>query len=163
MTLHRSSFSACLLFGAIFSHLQTFPFVFVLDLSKRFKQHPQSTNIGLLSLVQLQCNPPGGNPPPIVAWRKNGVDIRTDARVQTENVFGSYHYLRITEALQKDTGNYTCVAKNKVGERVSRPAFLRILGKVSLLHRIALSERTPDGFVRSLKSLFKYSEEKEFS
>ena len=103
-------------------------------------------------MVQLQCNPPGGNPPPIVAWRKNGVDIKTDARVQTENVFGSYHYLRINEALQKDTGNYTCVAKNKVGERVSRPAFLRVLGELYVLQRITL------GPVRTAPFLYKNGE-----
>ena len=97
-------------------------------MSRRFKVTPQSKNVSLLSEISLTCDPPGGSPTPTVSWRKDSSNLQSNSRIRTEDRFGQVYFLRISKALQEDTGNYTCVAKNKAGERVSEPALLRVLG-----------------------------------
>ncbi|XP_065055989.1 roundabout homolog 3-like isoform X2 [Rhopilema esculentum] len=99
----------------------------VMYMSRRFKVTPQSKNVSLLSEISLTCDPPGGSPTPTVSWRKDSTNLQSNSRIRTEDRFGQVYFLRISKALQEDTGNYTCVAKNEAGERVSEPAFLRVL------------------------------------
>lgn len=96
-------------------------------MSRKFKSSPTSKDVILLESVQFQCQPPGGNPPPTVKWRKDSVDVQTSERVKTE-VIGAIYYLFINKVIQQDAGNYSCVASNEAGERFTDPSFLRVLG-----------------------------------
>ena len=100
---------------------------FYLDLNRRFKTSPMDKDVSLLGSVELRCVPPGGNPPPTVKWKKSSIDIQSNERLKTE-VDQSVYYLRINKVLQEDAGNYSCVASNEAEERVSRSAFLKVLG-----------------------------------
>ena len=73
----------------------------------------------------FHCKPPRGEPEPKVLWRRNGSPVVSEGRITiTED--GD---LILASVEQTDTGDYTCLALNKGGERESAPASLTVLGK----------------------------------
>eukprot|EP00794_Sanderia_malayensis_P010863 gene10863-12018_t len=98
----------------------------VLYISRRFKINPKSTTASLLDFIQLDCRPPDAYPTPTIMWKKNSETVRVNDRIRTDS-FGLVHHLRISKALQQDTGNYTCMATNRAGTRSSSIAEINVL------------------------------------
>ena len=74
--------------------------------------------------VEIRCLPPDGDPKPTVQWLKNGAPIdRTNKRILVSHE-GS---LLINEVRSSDAANYTCVADNFAGRRISDPASLLVV------------------------------------
>ena len=69
-----------------------------------------------------------GTPVPDVEWQKGGKPIRDGRRVKIDKEKDGVHSLRIPCAETVDKGEYTCIAKNKVGQ-VSCSARLTVQGK----------------------------------
>ena len=67
--------------------------------------------------MELKCTMPSATPPAVRSWQKNGLKIEQTSSV-TITQDGS---LIIHSAKVQDSGNYSCVAKNIVGKRVSNP------------------------------------------
>lgn len=65
--------------------------------------------------MELKCTLPSSTPPAVRSWQKNNVKIESSSAI-TLTQDGS---LIIHSAKVLDSGNYTCVAKNIVGKRVS--------------------------------------------
>jgi netrin receptor unc-5 len=81
------------------------------------------TTFGLLGKsVEIRCLPPDGEPKPNVYWLKDNLILETNKRVLISHE-GS---LLINEVRSKDEGNYTCIAENQAGKRVSDSAKLSI-------------------------------------
>lgn len=91
---------------------------------------PTSKDLSLLGSVRFGCQPPSGNPPPTVKWKKDSIELETNERIKTE-VVGPVYNLLISKVLQEDTGNYSCAVSNEAGMRTSEPAVLRVLGSYS--------------------------------
>ena len=73
--------------------------------------------------VEIRCLAPEGEPKPTLYWLKNQVAIeRTSKRLLVSHE-GS---LLINEIRASDAGNYTCVAENIAGKRVSDAALLSV-------------------------------------
>ena len=85
------------------------------------------TTSGILGKsVEIRCLPPEGEPKPNVYWLKNGLAIEKNSQRILVSHEGS---LLINEVRMSDTGNYTCVAENRAGKRVSDSAQLTVTGK----------------------------------
>lgn len=94
-------------------------------LKDTFVKEPSDTTSAVGQTVVLNCSPPRGKPDPKVIWRKNGELVQMDKRIRiTED--GN---LQIDSVSKQDIGEYLCLAINTGGERKSRPAQLRVLGK----------------------------------
>lgn len=78
---------------------------------------PPSARIEPGFSLELKCTLPSSTPPAVRMWQKNNVKIEASSAI-TMTQEGS---LIIHSARTQDTGNYTCVAKNIVGKRVSSP------------------------------------------
>lgn len=65
--------------------------------------------------LELKCTLPTATPPAVRSWQKNNIKIEASSAI-TITQDGS---LIIHSARPQDSGNYTCVAKNIVGKRVS--------------------------------------------
>ena len=74
--------------------------------------------------VEIRCLPPDGDPKPVVQWLKNGAPIdKTNKRILVSHE-GS---LLINDVRSSDSANYTCVADNFAGRRISDPAALVVV------------------------------------
>ena len=88
-----------------------------------------------------------GTPVPDVEWQKGGKPIRDGRRVKIDKGKDGVHSLGIPRAETNDQGEYTCIAKNKVG-KASCSAKLTVEGKLrywcccreSCLHRFQTTE-----------------------
>ncbi|XP_029941890.1 striated muscle preferentially expressed protein kinase [Salarias fasciatus] len=98
----------------------------------RFKKAPEDTTAPRGSEVTLRCIV-SGSPPPTVTWRKNNVEIRTDAfhAVRSE---GEHHSLVVKEMRPSSAGSYCVTAVNAAG-RASRGATLYIQSEPSITRR----------------------------
>ncbi|XP_041648005.1 hemicentin-1 [Cheilinus undulatus] len=63
------------------------------------------------SLITLVCES-SGIPPPSLAWRKDGSELKTDQRVK---VLSGGRQLQISSAERTDSGSYTCTASSPAG------------------------------------------------
>jgi hypothetical protein len=78
---------------------------------------PPSARIEPGFSLDLKCTLPSAMPPAARSWLKNSVKIESSSTI-TITQDGS---LIIHSAKVSDSGNYSCVAKNIVGKRVSLP------------------------------------------
>ena len=90
-----------------------------------FRQEPQDTTTAVGQTVILHCKPPRGKPEPKVIWRKNDEPMQTDDRIEIQDDGD----LVINSVEKHDMGEYICIATNKGGDKLSRSAQLRVLGK----------------------------------
>ncbi|CRL02294.1 CLUMA_CG015370, isoform A [Clunio marinus] len=86
-------------------------------LEKNFILSPPSARIEPGSPLEIKCTLPNALPPAVRSWLKNNQKIEQSSSI-TITQDGS---LIIHSAKVQDSGNYSCVAKNIVGKRVSYP------------------------------------------
>lgn len=89
--------------------------IYFVDLERNFIMSPPSARIEPGNSLEIKCTLPSGNPPAARSWQKNNQKIEPTSAV-TMTKEGS---LIIHSAKVQDSGNYSCVARNLVGKRVS--------------------------------------------
>jgi len=77
--------------------------------------------------LTLSCNATG-NPVPTISWTRDGSPVNTSGRISfSENK----KELTITDVSRTDSGEYRCVATNRVGNDTSNAATLNVQCKYS--------------------------------
>ncbi|XP_076457798.1 roundabout homolog 2-like isoform X2 [Babylonia areolata] len=90
-----------------------------------FRENPQPVTVAAGETATFHCKPPRGEPEPKVLWRRNGSPVANEGRI-TITDDGD---LILAAVEPGDSGDYTCLALNKGGERESAPASLTVLEK----------------------------------
>ncbi len=92
-------------------------------MESNFEWEPMPTSGLIGKSVEIRCLPPEGDPKPNVYWLKNGHTLdKSNKRVIVSHE-GS---LLINEVRISDAANYTCVAENLAGKRLSDAAQLTV-------------------------------------
>ncbi|XP_047020770.1 netrin receptor UNC5B-like [Helicoverpa zea] len=91
-------------------------------IKKQFSVAPQSQLVKQYTSVTFRCEPPPAAPFVQIYWLKNGAPIVVDDNVQVSKEGD----LLIKQATLLDMANYTCVAENLAGKRISEPALLTV-------------------------------------
>ncbi|CAK1603903.1 unnamed protein product [Parnassius mnemosyne] len=91
-------------------------------IKKHFSVAPQSQLVKQYSPVTFRCEPPPAAPFAQLYWLKNGAPVVVDDNVQITKEGD----LVIKQASLLDMANYTCVAENLAGKRMSEPALLTV-------------------------------------
>ncbi|XP_045446601.1 netrin receptor UNC5C-like [Melitaea cinxia] len=91
-------------------------------IKKHFSVAPQSQLVKQYTPVTFRCEPPPAAPFAQLYWLKNGAPISVDDNVQVSKE----GELLIKQASLLDMANYTCVAENLAGKRMSEPALLTV-------------------------------------
>lgn len=124
-------------------NLNPFPTVVVLspgsrprleDAPPRIVEHPSDLIVSKGEPATLNCKAEG-RPTPMVEWYKDGERVETDREDPRSHRMllpsGSLFFLRIVHGRRSkpDEGVYVCVARNYLGEAVSRNASLEVASK----------------------------------
>ncbi|XP_063890343.1 netrin receptor UNC5C-like isoform X3 [Helicoverpa armigera] len=91
-------------------------------LKKPFAVSPSTTSVEAGSAASLRCSPPAAAPAPRVSWLKHGQPLQQDHNV----LISAEGNLLISRATLQDMANYSCVAENIAGKRISEPALLTV-------------------------------------
>lgn len=130
-------------------------FLRVADLKRQFAAAPYGVRIALGEQAELRCLPPQGVPAPTVSWQRNGQPLSAGpggpggasgasgdqalAAAAAPSVFVSGEgHLLVSRARLADQANYTCVAENIAGRRMSEPAQITVYGECTLLLQAVL-------------------------
>ena len=84
--------------------------------------------------MTLSCNATG-NPTPTISWTRNGSPVDTSARISFSD---DNNTLTITNVKRTDSGEYRCVARNRVGSDTSDAAKLDVQCKTSISEYIRM-------------------------
>ncbi|XP_075876403.1 roundabout homolog 2-like [Nelusetta ayraudi] len=101
------------------------------DSPPRIVEHPSDLIVSKGEPATLNCKAEG-RPTPTVEWYKDGERVETDRENPRSHRMllptGSLFFLRIVHGRRSkpDDGNYVCVARNYLGEAVSRNASLEV-------------------------------------
>ncbi|XP_013908206.1 PREDICTED: roundabout homolog 3-like [Thamnophis sirtalis] len=101
------------------------------DSSPRIIEHPSDLIVSKGEPATLNCKAEG-RPTPIIEWYKDGERVETDKEDPRSHRMllpsGSLFFLRIVHGRRSkpDEGVYVCVARNYLGEAVSRNASLEV-------------------------------------
>uniref|UniRef100_A0A3B3ZWC6 Ig-like domain-containing protein n=1 Tax=Periophthalmus magnuspinnatus TaxID=409849 RepID=A0A3B3ZWC6_9GOBI len=101
------------------------------DFPPRIMEHPSDLIVSKGEPATLNCKAEG-RPTPTVEWYKDGERVETDKDDQRSHRMllqgGSLFFLRIVHGRRSkpDEGSYVCVARNYLGEAVSRNASLEV-------------------------------------
>ncbi|XP_067419291.1 roundabout homolog 3 [Emydura macquarii macquarii] len=101
------------------------------DASPRIVEHPSDLIVSKGEPATLNCKAEG-RPTPIIEWYKDGERVETDKEDPRSHRMllpsGSLFFLRIVHGRRSkpDEGVYVCVARNYLGEAVSRNASLEV-------------------------------------
>lgn len=104
------------------------------DSPPRIVEHPSDLIVSKGEPATLNCKAEG-RPTPTVEWYKDGERVETDRENPRSHRMllpsGSLFFLRIVHGRRSkpDDGNYVCVARNYLGEAVSRNASLEVARK----------------------------------
>ncbi|KAF7242088.1 hypothetical protein EYD10_11502 [Varanus komodoensis] len=104
------------------------------DFSPRIIEHPSDLIVSKGEPATLNCKAEG-RPTPIIEWYKDGERVETDKEDPRSHRMllpsGSLFFLRIVHGRRSkpDEGVYICVARNYLGEAVSRNASLEVASK----------------------------------
>jgi hypothetical protein len=105
----------------------------IADIRKQFITPPVATSVELYGQVAMMCLGPQAAPPAHVSWLKNGSPLGP-ATAGSMLVSAEGHML-VSQASLQDMANYSCVAENVAGKRISESALLTVYGKrTSLIH-----------------------------
>ncbi|XP_072940958.1 netrin receptor UNC5B-like isoform X2 [Epargyreus clarus] len=91
-------------------------------LKKQFAVSPLATSVEAGSAATLRCSPPAAAPPPRISWLKHGTPLQQDHNV----LISAEGNLLISRATLQDMANYSCVAENIAGKRISESALLTV-------------------------------------
>ncbi|KAH9629186.1 hypothetical protein HF086_009576 [Spodoptera exigua] len=97
-------------------------FAWTSHIKKHFTLAPQSQVVKQYTSVTFRCEPPPAAPFVQIYWLKNGAPVVEDENVHVSNERDLY----IKQASLLDMANYTCVAENLAGKRMSEPALLTV-------------------------------------
>ena len=104
------------------------------DAAPRIVEHPSDLIVSKGEPATLNCKAEG-RPTPMVEWYKDGERVETDREDPRSHRMllpsGSLFFLRIVHGRRSkpDEGLYVCVARNYLGEAVSRNASLEVASK----------------------------------
>lgn len=104
------------------------------DAPPRIIEHPSDLIVSKGEPATLNCKAEG-RPTPMVEWYKDGERVETDREDPRSHRMllpsGSLFFLRIVHGRRSkpDEGVYVCVARNYLGEAVSRNASLEVASK----------------------------------
>lgn len=96
----------------------------IATLSNDFQTQPETlvkTKVG--DSITLHCRPPKGTPDPEMSWLRDGQEVTNSSRV-TVTVLGD---LVIERAVQEDSAEYVCRARNVAGNRQTAPSNLVVM------------------------------------
>ena len=110
--------------------IPSYPSLLLAVLRDDFRENPQPVTVAAGETATFHCQPPRGEPEPKVLWRRNGKPVVAEGRI-TITEEGD---LVLASVEHGDTGDYTCLALNKGGEKESAPASLTVLGKEGFGH-----------------------------
>nr|XP_023683554.1 roundabout homolog 2-like isoform X2 [Paramormyrops kingsleyae] len=96
-----------------------------------FRQNPSDVVVAVGETAVLECQPPRGHPEPTTYWKKD--KVRMEDKDDRVTIRGGK--VTITSARRSDSGMYTCMAVNMVGERESEAAQLSVFERPSFLRR----------------------------
>lgn len=108
------------------------------DSAPRIVEDPSDLIVSKGEPATLNCKAEG-RPPPAIEWYKDGERVETDKDDPRSHRMllpsGSLFFLRIVHGRRSkpDEGVYTCVARNYLGEAISRNASLEVASKTLLL------------------------------
>jgi hypothetical protein len=102
----------------------------LVDIEQTFEWEPMPTSGLIGKSVEIRCLPPDGEPKPLVYWLKNGLAIEKPNKRLLVSHEGS---LLFNDVRGSDAANYTCVAENLAGRRLSEPATLIVTGMHKLI------------------------------
>uniref|UniRef100_A0A3B3WE58 Ig-like domain-containing protein n=1 Tax=Poecilia mexicana TaxID=48701 RepID=A0A3B3WE58_9TELE len=106
------------------------------DSPPRIVEHPSDLIVSKGEPATLNCKAEG-RPTPTVEWYKDGERVETDRENPRSHRMllpsGSLFFLRIVHGRRSkpDDGNYVCIARNYLGEAVSRNASLEVASILS--------------------------------
>lgn len=109
------------------------------DAAPRIVEHPSDLIVSKGEPATLNCKAEG-RPTPMVEWYKDGERVETDREDPRSHRMllpsGSLFFLRIVHGRRSkpDEGVYVCVARNYLGEAVSRNASLEVASKSAHLY-----------------------------
>lgn len=108
------------------------------DSAPRIVEDPSDLIVSKGEPATLNCKAEG-RPPPSIEWYKDGERVETDKDDPRSHRMllpsGSLFFLRIVHGRRSkpDEGVYTCVARNYLGEAISRNASLDVASKASVI------------------------------
>lgn len=120
------------------------------DFPPRIVEHPSDLIVSKGEPATLNCKAEG-RPTPTVEWYKDGERVETDRdNPRSQRMLlpsGSLFFLRIVHGRRSkpDDGAYVCVARNYLGEAVSRNASLQVACKSFLSSSFRLFSCSNDG------------------
>ena len=94
--------------------------------------HPQGGTVKEGDNVTLSCNATR-NPVPTISWTRDGSPVDTSGRI---SFTADKKQLTITNVSRTDSGEYRCVARNRVGNDTSNAADLVVQCKTSIFENI---------------------------
>ncbi|XP_010778140.1 roundabout homolog 2-like [Notothenia coriiceps] len=128
------------------------------DAAPRIVEHPSDLIVSKGEPATLNCKAEG-RPTPMVEWYKDGERVETDREDPRSHRMllpsGSLFFLRIVHGRRSkpDEGLYVCVARNYLGEAVSRNASLEV-AMPQISWQLALKIHPPPSFLASNTSSY---------
>ena len=93
--------------------------------------HPEGDTVTEGDYVTLSCNATG-NPAPNISWTRKGSPLNAGGRISFSD---GEKQLTITNVHRTDSGEYQCVATNRVGKDASNAATLNVQCKTNIMWR----------------------------
>ncbi|OXB63828.1 hypothetical protein ASZ78_007760 [Callipepla squamata] len=109
------------------------------DFPPRIVEHPSDVIVSKGEPTTLNCKAEG-RPTPTIEWYKDGERVETDKDDPRSHRMllpsGSLFFLRIVHGRRSkpDEGSYVCVARNYLGEAVSRNASLEVASRFPVIN-----------------------------
>lgn len=107
-------------------------FIFYSDSLPQIIDHPVDVIVAKNSNAELRCKATG-SPKPTIYWLRDGKKVPTDDDDSEKRRYimpsGNLTFIRVIQKKRRtDSGQYQCVAVNKVGETKSKAATLLVGG-----------------------------------
>ena len=147
----QTDIQSCMHFYADVLFISYLPFANKIDFKITDKPeittHPESEDIKEGGNVTLSCNSTA-NPLPTTLWTKDESPVTNNSRVNFSVV---NKVLTITNVNRKDSGEYRCVASNKLGNDTSEAAELNVKCEfIALSFKISIRNRAEHFNTQSL-------------
>ena len=111
--------------GSVWPGLYSHDYIYLSTDKPEITTHPQSVTTKEGDNVTLSCYATG-NPVPAISWIKDGFPISNNSRISLSQ---DNNQLTMTNVKRTDSGEYQCVASNRVGKDTSNASTVNILCK----------------------------------